>query len=131
MLKIKTVQSIDLQDWDALVKETYGRMYSFQQQNDCRERGIYNITVPDIEAFDYQNDSIPEKVNGDERGVSFAAWLARDPQQKLGSADEWDRNHGLCLFWERNFYPSNEVLANDLHDRGLLPAGEYQLVIDW
>ena len=64
-------------------------------------------------------------------GVSFAAWLARDPKQELDSEYDWDRKNGRDLFWHRNFYPSVDIDANDLHAKGLLPAGEYQIVIDW
>ena len=130
-MKIKTIQSISVQDWDDFVEKTYGRIYSLQQQDGCKERGVEYITVPCDGAYDYENDSIPEEVNGDEMGVSFAAWLARDPKQPLDSNDEWDRNRGIDLFWCRNFYPSIDMLANDLHVKGLLPAGEYQIVIDW
>ena len=130
-MKIKTVQSIDVNDLDDLVKETYKRPYSFQQQNDCRERGVEYITVPCKHPYDFEDDTIPEKVNGREMGVSFAAWLARDPAKKLVTDDEWDREHGLEMFWERNFYPSLDMIVNDLHAKGLLPAGEYQIVIDW
>jgi hypothetical protein len=130
-ITIKTIQSISCQDFDKLVEETYGRPYNFQQQDGCKERGIDTITVPDPHAWDYENDTIPEKVNGEEMGVTFAAWLARDPNQKLNTRNVWDREHGLDLFWKRNFYPSVEMVANDLHAKGLLPAGEYQIVIDW
>lgn len=130
-MKIKTIQSISVQDWDDLVEKTYGRTYSYQQQDGCKERGVDYITVPDPYVEDYENDSIPEEVNGDNYGVSFKAWLARDPKQLLDSNDEWVRNHGISLFWRRNFYPHVSMVANDLHARGLLPAGEYQIVIDW
>jgi hypothetical protein len=79
-MKIKTVQSIDVADWDNLIEETYGRTYCFQQQDDCRPRGIEHITVPVEDPYDFENDAIEERVNGDEMGVSFAAWLARDPK---------------------------------------------------
>jgi hypothetical protein len=61
--------------------------------------------------------------------VSFAAWLARDPDAPLGGerADAF----GIRLFWKRNFYPSIGMVLNDLHARGLLEAGEYVIVIDW
>ena len=130
-MKIKTIQSISVQDWDDLVEKTYGRTYSYQQQDGCKERGVDYVTVPDPYVEDYENDSIPEEVNGDNYGVSFKAWLARDPKQLLDSNDEWERKHGLSLFWQRNFYPHVSMVANDLHARGLLPAGEYQIVIDW
>jgi hypothetical protein len=130
---IKTVQMIEVDDWDALVVKTYGRPYSFQQQDGCKPRGTFNLCVPEeaAEEYDYENDIIPEEVNGNEMGVSFKAWLARDPNQKLATEDEWERNHGLDFFWTRNFYPAIEMVANDLHSKGLLPAGEYIINIDW
>ena len=128
MIKTKTKQVIDVGDFDNLVTETYGKPYSFQQQDGCKERQQVDITVPD-DAYDYENDTIPEEVNGEEMGVSFAAWLARDPTQKLDTEDEWD--HGLVLFWERNFYPDVQMILNDLHAKGLFPAGEYIIDIDW
>lgn len=131
----KQVTMINVSDWDTLVWKTYGRVYSFQQQDGCKERGMEEITVPMQHPWDYENDTIPEKVNGDEMGVSFKAWLERDPKQKLNSEDEWvpDRSDawGLSLFWERNFYPSVDMIANDLHAKGLLPAGKYAINIDW
>lgn len=89
------------------------------------------FTVPCEYPEDYENESIPEEVNGKEMGASFAAWLARDPKQPLDSADNWVQEHGLSLFWHRNFYPSLDMIVNDLHARELLPAGNYQIVIDW
>jgi hypothetical protein len=130
MIKSKLVQTIDVSDFDDLVTATYGRPYNFQQQDGCKARGTFDITVPD-EAYDFENDTIPEEVNGDEMGVSFAAWLARDPKQKLDTEDKWDREHGLDLFWARNFYPDVQMIANDLHAKGLFPAGEYVIDIDW
>lgn len=130
-MKIKTIQSISVQDWDDLVTKTYGRTYSYQQQDGCKERGVDYIIVPDPYAEDYENNSIPEEVNGDVMGVPFTVWLARDPKQLLDSNDEWERKYGLSLFWQRNFYPHVSMVANDLYTRGLLPAGEYQIVIDW
>lgn len=130
MIKFKTEQVCEVSDWDSLVQETYGRIYSFQQQDGCKERGRFHLTVPDTPS-DYENDTIPEKVNGDEMGVSFAAWLARDPNQLLDTGDKWEREHGLSLFWERNFYPDIQMVANDLCKRGLLAAGEYTINIDW
>lgn len=134
-MKISTVHSIDVQDFDKLVKETYGRPYMFQQQDGCKPRGVHKFTVPCENPEDYENETIPEKVNGYIRGVSFAAWLARDPKQPLKFKDEWDETFDfswrLDLCWERNFYPSLDMIVNDLHERGLLPAGKYQMVIDW
>ena len=125
---IKTIQAIDCDDWDNLVVETYGRPYCLQQQNGCMERGTMHLSVPSEWTDDYEAETIPEKVNGEEMGVSFAAWLARDPEQQLPSDRQpWS----LELFWHRNFYPNMEMVANDLHAKGLLPAGEYTIIIDW
>lgn len=129
---IKTVNMIEVDDWDTLVETTYGRPYSFQQQDGCKSRGVEKITVPTKYAYDYENDSIPEVVNGDKMGVSFAAWLAADPNQTL--KDKKFDYHGswyLELFWHRNFYPSVDMIANDLYEKGFLPAGEYLINIDW
>jgi hypothetical protein len=127
MIKTKTKQVIDVGDFDNLVTETYGKPYNFQQQDGCKERQQVDITVPD-EAYDYENDAIPEEVNGEEMGVSFEAWLARDP-------DEWsikgDYPYRISLWWERNFYPDVQMILNDLHAKGLFPAGEYTIDIDW
>ena len=130
MIKFKNKQVIDVGDWNNLVESTYGKPYNFQQQDGCKERGIHDITVPDG-AYDFENDIIPEEVNGEEMGVSFAAWLARDPTQKLDTDDDWGREYGLNLFWRRNFYPDVQMIANDLHAKGLIPDGEYTIDIDW
>jgi hypothetical protein len=129
-MKTKDVKVITVQEWDRLVVDTYNRMYSFQQQDDCKPRGHEYLTVPD-HADDYKNDTVPEEVNHPEMGVSFKAWLERDPEEKLASEDEWNRAYGLSLWWERNFYPNVQMIANDLHAKGLLPAGEYMIDIDW
>lgn len=129
-LKIKTEKVIEESDWNDLVKETYGRPYNFQQQSGCQDRGNFYLTVPD-DAEDFENDVVPEEVNHEEMGVLFKAWLERDPKQKLNSEDEWDREHGLSLWWERNFYPNIQMVANDLHEKGLLEAGDYTINIDW
>lgn len=129
-MQIKQVNLISVQDWDTLVSTTYNRPYSLQQQDDCKPRGIEFLTVPPEEPFDYENDTIPEEINGDEMGVSFSAWLKRDPQQPIPCADPTDYFY-TELFWERNFYPSKEMIAQDLFNRGLLPQGEYVINIDW
>lgn len=132
---IKTIQLIEVYDWDNLVQKTYGRPYSFQQQDGCKERGTVYLSVPSSEkeaaTYDYDNDSIPEVVNGKVMGVSFKAWLERNPKQKLDSPDKWVSDNGISLFWERNFYPAVEMIAYDLFKKGLLPAGKYLINIDW
>ena len=152
MVKYKNVKVIDCSDWDALVQETYGKPYNFQQQDGCKSRGIENIAVPMEDYEDmYSNDIIAEVINNeDEMGVSFSSWLARDPETPLNPTDSdlkdcgyyWGKSdedkekwkidkHHIELFWERNFYPDVQMVANDLYKRGLIEAGMYSINIDW
>lgn len=128
LFRTRVEQVIDVSDFDALVEKTYGRPYSFQQQDGCKERQRVQLTVPYYEEEYYTNDTVPEIINGDEMGVSFAAWLARDPKEWKGEAGE---QRYLDLFWGRNFYPDVQMVANDLHEKGLIPEGEYVIDIDW
>jgi len=124
---MKNVILFDVQEWDALVKSIYGKPYDFQQQDGCKSRGVAYLIVPD-DSRDHKNITIPEIVNGPEMGVSFTAWLARDPQMPLAKQDyDWQRE----LWWERNFYPNVQMVANDLCEKGLLAPGEYAINIDW
>lgn len=129
MIKYKTKKVIEVHDWDELIINTYGRQYSFQQQDGCKSRGIEHITVP-CEPNDYENDTLPENVNDEEMGVSFKAWLERDPKQML-SNPEYQNPWCLDLWWDRNFYPHVSMIINDLHSKGLLEEGEYTIEIDW
>ena len=120
---------IMVSDWDSLVMETYGRPYSFQQQDGCKDRQRVRITVPD-DPDDYENDSVPEIVNGEDMGVSFKAWLERDPKTKIPNPHSFSYD-GTDLFWLRNFYPEVQMVANDLYEKGLIEAGDYVIDIDW
>jgi hypothetical protein len=128
-LKVEKKNIIEVSDWDKFIEHVYGRPYSFQQQNGCQERGVFPLRVPVPQPpADYERDSIPEEINGDEMGVSFEAWKSRDPKAPVGE-DKEERK--IVLFWHRNFYPDIDMIANDLHERGLLEAGEYLINIDW
>lgn len=129
MIKYTNVKQISVDDWDDLVTKTYGRTYSFQQQDDCKERQSCHITVPVKNPQDYKRDTVPEFLNHEEMGVSFEAWLKRDPDQKLN--DSQYQYDGLAMWWDRNFYPHVDMIINDLHSKGLLEAGEYEIDIDW
>lgn len=130
-MKIRTEKVIDVSEWDAIVEETYGRIYSFQQQDGCKDRGTFRFSVPvPSEIDDDMPESIPEKVNGEEMGVKFSAWLARDPKQKLSDPDAQE-DYCLRLWWQRNFYSDVQMVADDLYAKGLLEAGSYTLDIDW
>lgn len=123
MIKFREQKIIAVKHWDNLVKQTYGRPYAFQQQNDCRERGTFHISIPcDIE--DFNDDEIPEYTNAREKGVSFSTWLSRE-------VNDNDYKGSTRLFWYRNFYPHISMVANDLYEKGLIPAGNYIIDIDW
>jgi hypothetical protein len=123
---MKTVKVINTYEFDDLVEKTYGKHYCFQQQDGCKPEGTVFFNIP-TRGTDYARDSIPEVVNGDIIGVSFKAWLERDIDQGLSGTDDdspWD----IIMFWTRSFYPHPDILLNDLHSKGLIPAGN--LVID-
>lgn len=128
-MKFTNVSMIDVSDWDDMVVKTYGKPYSFQQQDGCKERGIFNLRVPD-NTYEFDNDTIPETVNHAVMGVRFNEWLVRDPKQEL-NAENWKSPSAITMWWERNFYPDVQMIANDLYDKGLLSAGDYVINIDW
>lgn len=130
MLKFQNKRVISTSDWDSFIQKTYNRPYCFQQQENCRERGTYDLIVPYAEPYDYENDEVPEEVNSEDgMGVSFKSWLSRDPKQKLPDPDEQE-DYCLKLWWHRNFYPSIEMLVNDLYGKGLLDSGDYTIDIN-
>lgn len=129
-MEIKEVKQITVQDWDNLVEKTYGKIYSFQQQEGCKSRGVEIINTDSDWAEDFENTEIPFEVNGKERGVSLETWLNTTPEdtaKHFNPECPWEN----LLFWKRNFYPEPNTLAADLCKRGLLKPGEYQIKIDW
>lgn len=128
MPHFNTIQVITVSDWDDLIMSTYGKKYSFQQQDDCKSRGMFYFTVPYDDNYDYPRQTVPEVINGEMMGVSFDAWIARDP--KTWHGDPKDKTF-LDMFWERNFYPHVSTLINDLYQKGILKSGDYAIDIDW
>lgn len=126
----ENVKMVSVQDWDKLIKNTYGRPYSFQQQKGCKSRGIFKISIPSkYTEDDEMHDSVPEEVNGSIMGVKFEKWLECDPEQQI--PESTDNDYMLRLFWHRNFYPDIYTVANDLYKKGLLETGKYIIDIDW
>ena len=124
MIKYKTVKVIDCDDWDNLVQNTYGKPYILQQQN-YGMRGLVEITVPPDDLDDFPNDTLDTLEESEyAMGVSFKAWLAGVPDE---ISDRFQRE----LFWERKFYPELSMVVNDLYEKRLLEAGEYEIDIDW
>ena len=146
MIKFNKRNIIEVSDFDNLVQETYNRPYSFQQQDDCKSRGTFNFEVPSKYGIeDFENDTIPEIVNHSEMGVSFKAWLERDPNKLIpddakNRASSWKpteeeiesmRKSSTYLWWDRNFYPHVDMIIEDLYKKGLIEEGEYTINIDW
>jgi len=131
-IKFSSLRVIKDGDWNKLVTETYGRPYCFQQQEGCRDRGIYRFTVPGG-PDDYESDAVPEVVNHENWGVPFAAWLKRDPKTLLAGEKDGLNLEGwqLQLWWHRNFFPHVQMVANDLHAKGILDPGDYAIEVDW
>ena len=124
-MKTTKEQIIQVNEWDETVTEVYGKPYAFQQQDGCKQRGIFHITIPD-EAEDFERDTVPEVVNHKEMGVSFSAWLKRDPKTPLKNGKD---DYSLRLWWERNFYPDIQMIANDLCKKGIIEKGGYMTYI--
>jgi hypothetical protein len=131
MIKYRNKKVISVGDFDNLVIETYGKPYSFQQQDGCKERGSFDFSIPDKWGFkDFENTEIPFVVNGDEMGVSFETWLnttEEDINKHFNPNHRWKAD----LFWSRNFYPSVNMIIEDLHKKGLIEEGDYTIDIDW
>tara|TARA_R110001606_G_scaffold196904_1_gene344426 strand:+ start:493 stop:894 length:402 start_codon:yes stop_codon:yes gene_type:complete len=130
MIKYTSVRTIDLEEWDGFVEETYGRPYSFQQQDGCKGRGIHTFDVPSARPYDYKNDTVTEEASHADMGVSFKAWLERDPKQAIPPKGNYTF-HLTPMWWARNFYPSVDMVINDLYAKGLIEAGNYHINIDW
>jgi len=120
---MKNIKVIEVSEFDKLVFDTYGKPYSFQEQDGCKGKGKKYITVPCIE-HDYKADNI----QGERKGVSFKAWLNKDIDEPFGKRKSKIDN---ALFWFRNFYPHVSMIINDLFAKGLLEKGEYAIEIDW
>lgn len=152
MLETKNTKLIDVYEWDTLVSNTYGKIYSLQQQKGCQSKGtIVKLTVPDKNWEEQEmNDKIPEVINGSKMGVKFHVWLNRDRDEPLNPSKEelkkcyyykgkteedeikWNNDKSnIILFWERNFYPCVQSVANDLYKKKLIKSGDYLIEIDW
>ena len=128
MIKYKVINVIDCDDWDNLVQNTYGKPYILQQQNGCMERQRLKITVPPDRVEDFPNDTFEgfkkRRFAENGLGVSFKAWLEKDPNEISNSSERE-------LFWAREFYPNLSMVINDLYEKRLLDKGEYEIDIDW
>lgn len=128
-LKYANRKVIDEYDWNQLVIKTYGKPYTFQQQEGCMANNtFFELSIPcEFTNDENMHEEIPEDINGENMGVKFKTWLARDPKQ---SVDGDDTGWMISLFWDRNFYPDIYTLANDMYEKGVIEKGEYLIKIE-
>lgn len=121
MVKYKVVRQIDCWDWDEYIKTHYNKPYKFQQQAGCRDRGSVAITVPADPDDDFDDDWRSKQ-------VSLQEWIDAEFD---GSFDNTIEEYRTKLEGNRNFYPPLAEVINDLYDKGLLEAGDYEIIVDW
>lgn len=112
----RTVKIFKLREWNDLVSSIYKKRYSFQQQDGCKEKGIFYFQIP-IWKEDYEDYKPSEFEKEDIMGVSFKSWLEHDSSEKLN--------------WDRNFYPHVSMIIDNLYNKGILKEGEYAIDINW
>ncbi|MFE3757903.1 hypothetical protein ACFXO9_26650 [Nocardia tengchongensis] len=109
-LEPRAVTLIWEKDFSQFVSRVYGRPYQLgRQDGGLLKDSTVEFTVP-AQEFEWSDPSVAE-------------WLAALPPD--------DRDWQETLRWEREFHPGLEAIVNDLHARGLLPAGEYLLEVWW
>lgn len=123
-MKMTTKHVVTVNNWDDFVKETYQKPYCFYEQEGWREGAVFSLTVPSKDE-DFKNDSIIVGERNQQMGVSFKAWLAKDVNEGFNHSTLKD-NH----IWKRYFYPDVQTIANDLHSKGLIPAGNYLITLN-
>lgn len=129
-MNIKTIKLIEESDWNDLVTKTYGKVYKLQQQDGCMDRQLLTIEIPFDNSCEEEemNDNISDDHQDPNMGVKFQTWLDRDPKKPLEHQQyDWELN----THWQRRFYPNLQTIANDLHSKGLIEAGEYSINVDW
>ena len=122
-LNKEIVNKIEVSDWNKFIMETYKRPYDFQQQDGCKERGVFSFNIPEDCTLEY--DTTGEH---HDMGVTLKDWLERDPKEPIKNQKyDWE----LETFWERVFYPDIYALLYDLRSKGLIEDGNYLINIDW
>lgn len=120
-MRIEKVNLISENDFSKLAVDTYGRPYQLQQQGDCLGQDtIIRLTVPE-EPMGWTGPTLEE-------------WRERplNLQPEEYTRGDWEEHTYLRdMWWEREFYPDVQVVANDFHARGLLPEGDYVIHIWW
>lgn len=101
MLTPKPVLYLWDHDFSALVREVYGRPYNLTASYEASQDTLIQVSVPDT----------PFGVDDD---ANFAGWRDSDPTSLSETVG-----------------PPLEPLCNDLHERGLLPAGDYVIHVWW
>ena len=102
-------------EFSNLVRQTFERPYSLQQQGDMHsQESFIRFDVPAELEWEHE--------------PSLETWLATTPPDP--------EDHSMAAFtnrlrWDREFYPDLQDIANELHARGQLDAGTYVLHVWW
>lgn len=151
-IKIRTIEVIDESDLNKLVQEVYGRPWNLQQQGEMMSNdSLAYLEVfpndeevrswPEYAAFEKWRDvPMDEPIEGPEADryrEILAEELAKDePDENL--IKWWEHYITLKpgtleyqLYWERDYYPPQDILMGDLCERGLIPEGEYHVWVSW
>lgn len=99
-----------------LITETYGRPYRLQQGGMGEFLGqdtIVSVSVPE------EADDVDVQL--------FAIWLQQDATPPADSIARWKWK----LEWERYKAAPIQPILNDLHEKGLLDAGDYVIHVWW
>jgi hypothetical protein len=124
-LKIEDVKLIWESELSELVTKTYGRPYSLQQQDEMMAQDtILRVRVP--EGLEPWNESYDENPEGYTPLPTLARWAATETP-----AEHRFPSYREEMWWHRNFYPCRDEVLGDLHDKGLLPAGDYVIHCWW
>ena len=105
-------------EFSDLVRQTFERPYSLQQQGDMHSQESFV-------RFDVPADREEEE---HWQAVSMEEWLAATPPDPEDRSMEAFTDR---LRWDREFYPQLDSVANELHARGQLDAGTYVLHVWW
>ena len=113
-MNIKEVKLIWEHELNELITATYGRPYNYGRWQEMGQDTMTQVTVPE-EADEPWEGGPP----------SLEEWLAGEPPATL--TDAWR----IEQWWQTEYCPELQVVVNDLHARGLMPAGDYVMHVWW
>lgn len=121
---MKNVVKFDLEEFNKLVETEYWNPYHFQQQDWCKQRWVFEFSVPNNEWDEYEWILEVKQLDKYESTmwVDFIKW-----QQTHPIDNSWQE----VLKYQRYFYPSIYPVVNDLFMKWIIPEWDYLINIDW